>query len=144
MKTGFLFETELVSPLRDYKESNFKAIIYRKSLRFISNCYCFSLTDNNSTLGALLLLVCIIMVIIEMWPRGRYYDDKPTGLISEDRVENLNQENLRKQILSYGTRWLIDTLKSEYIIPVSIKTLKKPEEVVQRPDGGLMALMDVY
>jgi hypothetical protein len=53
MKTGFLFETELVSPLRDYKESNFKAIIYRKSLRFISNCYCFSLTDNNSTLRSI-------------------------------------------------------------------------------------------
>ena len=97
------------------------------------------------TLGAILLLVSFIMVVIEMLPIGGYYDDKPAGLLSEDRVESLNQENLRKQILSYGTPWLIDTLKFEYIIPVSVKTLKKPKEVVRtHPDQGLMSLMDVY
>ena len=34
---------------------------------------------------------------------------------------------MRKQIVSYGSPWLVDTLKLGYLIPVSIATLKKPE-----------------
>ncbi|NMA73755.1 MAG: hypothetical protein GX963_06245 [Bacteroidales bacterium] len=60
----------------------------------------------------------------------RSYDFDPQGLISEDNVNLLNEEYLRKQVVSYETPLLIDTLNSIYIIPVSIKTLKKPEEVV--------------
>lgn len=92
------------------------------------------------TLSIALLLLCIVMVIIEIWPHSDY-EYQPEGLIAEEKAELLNQENLRKQIISYESPWLIDTLKSTYIVPVSIKTLKKPEEVVAI-DEGLLGLLD--
>jgi hypothetical protein len=96
-----------------------------------------------STLGAVLLLMFIIMMIRELRIfDGRHSDDNPSGLIAGDKVENLNQENLRKQIISYESPWLIDTLKSVYIIPVSIATLKKPEETSSVSE--VTALMDTY
>jgi len=83
----------------------------------------------GSTLGAVLLLICIIVMIWESGVfRGSYHYDDPSGLIAGDQVETLNQENLRKQIVSYETPWLIDTLNSVYVIPVSVTTLRKPEE----------------
>lgn len=94
------------------------------------------------TLGIVLLFVCIIFIITDMWPRG-YHEEVPQGLIADDKTAELNQENLRKQIISYESPWLIDTLKSTYIVPVSIRTLKKPEEVVAL-DNGLLGLMDTY
>ena len=97
------------------------------------------------TLGVILLLIFIILMMRELnifSGRAHYYDN-PSGLIADDKVETLNQENLRKQIVSYGSPWLIDTLKSVYIIPVSITTLKKPEEAMV-VDEGLMSLMDTY
>ncbi|MDR0232886.1 MAG: hypothetical protein LBI82_12320 [Dysgonamonadaceae bacterium] len=99
-----------------------------------------------STLGIILLLVCITMMVPELlrlFSRSSYNYDNPTGLIADDKVESLNQENLRKQIVAYGSPWLIDTLKSVYIIPVSITTLKKPEEIPVANEE-LMSLMDVY
>jgi hypothetical protein len=97
-----------------------------------------------STLGAILLLIFIIMMIKELRLfGGHHYSDNPSGLIADDKVENLNQENLRKQIISYESPWLIDTLKSVYIVPVSITTLRKPEEIVPI-DEGLMSLLDAY
>jgi len=98
------------------------------------------------TLGVILLLILIVMTIPELWRtfshRG-HYDNTPSGLLADEKVENLNQENLRKQIVSYETPWLIDTLNTVYIVPVSIQTLKKPEEVVVIEDE-LLALMDVF
>ncbi|MDR2915760.1 MAG: hypothetical protein LBV74_13150 [Tannerella sp.] len=97
------------------------------------------------TLGVILLLVFIIVMIKELHLfDGRSHHDNPTGLIADDKVESLSRENLRKQIVSYGSPWLIDTLKSVYIIPVSITTLRKPEEVVQVADEGLLSLTDTY
>lgn len=91
-----------------------------------------------STLGCLLLLIIIIIMIMDMIPSNDY-TEKPTGLIANDEVETLHQENLRKQIISYETPWLIDTLRSTYIVPVSIRTLKKPEEV--REEEGVLGLI---
>ncbi len=91
------------------------------------------------TLGVIFLLGCIIAIVIDLLP-SRNYRTKPQGLIAEDNVNLLNEENLRKQVISYEMPWLIDTLKSTYIIPVSIKTLKKPEEVAINEE--LLGLMD--
>lgn len=95
------------------------------------------------TLGAILLSIGLIMVIFDLVrSRGGGYDE-PQGLIADEKTEVLNQENLRKQVISYETPWLIDTLKSKYIIPVSVQTLKKPEDIVPL-DEGLLGLMDMY
>jgi hypothetical protein len=97
-----------------------------------------------STLGAILLLIFIIMMIKELHLfGGHHYYNNPSGLIADDKVENLNQENQRKQIISYESPWLIDTLKSVYIVPVSITTLMKPEEIPPISDG-VMSLLDTY
>lgn len=85
------------------------------------------------TLGCLFLLLWIVWVIIELYP-SRSYTNQPQGLIAEKTAETLNQENLRKQLISYESPWLIDTLNVVYVVPVSIKTLKKPEEVTNKAE----------
>lgn len=95
------------------------------------------------SLGVIFLTVCIVMLVIEMLPR-RNYNDQPQGLISDERTEVLNQENLRKQIISYESPWLIDTLRSIYIVPVSIKTLNKPEEAEQEIPLGLRGQLNLF
>lgn len=89
------------------------------------------------TLGVLFLFICIVLIVVEFLPRGGY-EEMPEGLIAEEKTEALNQENLRKQIVSYESPWLIDTLKSIYIVPVSIRTLRNPEEAVALGELGLM------
>ncbi|MCD7898696.1 MAG: hypothetical protein LUH22_02110 [Bacteroides sp.] len=95
------------------------------------------------TLACVVLLLCVVMMVIEIFP-GRYSPATPQGLIADEKVETLNQENLRKQIISYETPWLIDTLNDVYIIPVSIKTLKKPEEVELHNEETLNLLNTSY
>ena len=89
-----------------------------------------------STLSVILLLILIISLIPELQRLfgGTKFSDNPSGLIAENNTAQLNQENLRKQIISYGSPWLVDTLKSGYIIPVSITTLKKPELIPPPPE----------
>ncbi len=94
------------------------------------------------SLGIVLLLVVITILIIEALPGGGGHHDTPPGLIAGQKVETLNQNNLRKQVISYETPWLIDTVKSVYVVPVSIKTLKKPEEVASGENNSLR-LFDV-
>lgn len=96
-----------------------------------------------STLGVIFLIICIVMLIAELFPRRYYNDHQPQGLISDERIEELNQENLRKQIISYESPWLIDTVKSVYVVPVSIKTLKKAEEVAEETTLG-SAQLDLF
>ncbi len=100
-------------------------------------------------LGLILLLIFIVMVVSELcrtWNVGSGRNTTITNsLISEEKVETLNLENLRLQIISYESPKLVDTLNAVYIIPVSVSTLDKPETVVEAADGGgLMAMMDTY
>lgn len=89
------------------------------------------------TLGVLILFFFLALLVKDFWPSRDSYN-APEGLISDEKTEVLNQENLRKQVISYDSPWLIDTLKSIYIVPVAIQTLNKPEDV-----SGLLGLMDV-
>ena len=97
--------------------------------------------------GVILLLLGIIVVFSELLENFKY--SKRTtitnSLISEERVETLNQENLRLQIISYGMPKLIDTANVVYIIPVSVSTLNKAEAVVEAAyDDGIMGLLDTF
>jgi len=98
-------------------------------------------------LGVILLLVGISISISDLF-RGFGSGRNTTitnSLISEEKVETLNQENLRLQIISYESPKLIDTLNAVYIIPVSVSTLDKPETVVEAAESeGLMSLLDTY
>ena len=98
-------------------------------------------------LGLILLLVFIIMAVSNLF-RDFGFGRTTTitnSLISEEKIETLNQENLRLQIISYETPKLIDTVNVVYIIPVSVSTLDKPETVVEAEDDyGIMSLMDTF
>lgn len=96
------------------------------------------------TLCVVLLLIFMVWLISELPFFNRPYSpNNSSGLIADNKIENLNRENLRKQIISYESPRLVDTLKSVYIIPVSITTLKKPEKGVV-VSNEVMSSMDVY
>lgn len=76
-------------------------------------------------LAAIGLISLLVFLISEFIP------SKPpaisNALLSDERVEQLNRDSLRQQIISYEEPRLIDTAKLVYIIPVSIRTLELPE-----------------
>ncbi|SFJ30681.1 hypothetical protein [Olleya namhaensis] len=84
------------------------------------------------TLAALFLviaLIAFISIIIKEHRDYSSYDDVETGILSDEKIEKLQKENKRLQVISYETPKLIDTLKSIYIIPVSHKMLNQKEDI---------------
>jgi hypothetical protein len=83
------------------------------------------------TIGGIFLVVALVSFIsIVIQEHRRYeYNEPETGILSEEKIEKLQKENKREQVISYETPILIDTLKSKYIIPVSHKTLGEKEEI---------------
>jgi len=97
-------------------------------------------------LGLILLLIFIVMAVSELFRDFGYNRSRTitNSLISEDKIEMLNKDNLRLQIVSYESPKLIDTVNAVYIIPVSVSTLDKPETVVEFSGDGIMGLLDTY
>lgn len=82
------------------------------------------------TLGVIFLIVALVAFIsITIMEHRRYDDDIETGILSDEKIEELQKENKREQVISYENPRLIDTLNSVYIIPVSYKTLNEPEDI---------------
>lgn len=82
------------------------------------------------TLSIILVIVSILGIggiAISEFLRFNSYDDTETGILSDEKIEELQKENKREQVISYENPRLIDTLNSVYIIPVSHKTLNEPE-----------------
>ncbi|MFC4635939.1 hypothetical protein ACFO3O_18655 [Dokdonia ponticola] len=69
-----------------------------------------------------------VLLIKEM--RWRDYDSNDEGILSEEKIEELQKENKREQVISYKTARLVDTINTIYIIPVSHKTLNEEEDIV--------------
>lgn len=91
------------------------------------------------TVGVLFLIVALIAFItfsILEYHRMTY-DDVETGILSDEKIEELKKENKRQQVISYETPRLIDTLNSVYVIPVSHKTLDEAEEIDQKLNAML-------
>ncbi|MDR3093308.1 MAG: hypothetical protein LBU62_01530 [Bacteroidales bacterium] len=87
------------------------------------------------TLAAVFLVVCmlvtLVVFIMECMPNQSGRGD---GLLSDDKVEilnqdNLRQQNLRQQIVSYNLPQLVDTVNSIYVITTGLQTLDKSERV---------------
>ena len=96
-------------------------------------------------LGIILLIVFIIIILAEsgLFRGNDYRTVDSSSLISDENVETLNQENLRKQIVSYQSPLLLDTLNAIYINPVSVTTLAKPEEIeISYAECSSLGLMD--
>ena len=92
------------------------------------------------TIGGIFLIVALVSFIsIVIQEHRRYdYNEPETGILSEEKIEKLQKENKREQVISYETPILIDTLNSKYIIPVSHKTLNEKEDI------GLNGLLNAY
>jgi hypothetical protein len=84
------------------------------------------------TIGAIFLMVALISFIsmmIQEYRRSSSYNDVETGILSDEKIEKLQKENKREQVISYETPKLIDSLNSVYIIPVFHKTLNEKEDI---------------
>lgn len=88
-----------------------------------------------AALGTVLLLIAIIglgIIILEVGSdiyRSLKRNDQIGGIISDDGVKELQDENKRKQLISYDSPTLVDTINSIYVIPVSHITLDKAEGI---------------
>ncbi len=83
------------------------------------------------TIGAIFLVVALIAfisIVIQEYRRSSY-NDVETGILSDEKIEKLQKENKREQVISFETPKLIDTLNSVYIIPISHKTLNEKEDI---------------
>ncbi|PKG52280.1 hypothetical protein [Olleya sp. 1-3] len=99
------------------------------------------------TLGALFLVIALIAFISIIIKENRdysSYDDVETGILSDEKIEKLQKENKRLQVISYETPKLIDTLKSVYIIPVSHKMLNQKEDINGILNGFVSASGEQY
>lgn len=95
------------------------------------------------TIVALMAAVGLIMLIffgITEIAKEIRYNKQDDGILSEEKIEKLQQENKRKQVISYDFPKLIDTLNSIYIIPVRHKTLNAAEYI----DEEVLGVLDMY
>ena len=90
---------------------------------------------------ALVGLISFVSFTISEYRRYNY-DDIETGILSDEKIEELQKENKREQVVSYQTLELIDTLNQVYIIPVSHKFLNEPEEIDRKILGLLNSSND--
>jgi hypothetical protein len=84
------------------------------------------------TLAIILIIVSILGIggiAISEFMRFNSYDDNETGILSDEKIEELQKENKREQVISYQNPQLIDTINSVYIIPVSHKNLNEAEDI---------------
>lgn len=98
-----------------------------------------------AVLGTVVVLIAIVGVIsisyftINEINNRNLYDTQEDGILSDEKIELLQKENKRQQIISYEQPKLVDTLNLIYIIPVSHKTLNKAELM----DEGGVGLMSI-
>lgn len=90
-------------------------------------------------MAAIGLIMLIFFSITEMTRSIRYNHDDD-GILSDEKIEKLQQENKRKQLISYDFPRLVDTINSIYIIPVRHKTLNTAEYI----NDETLGLLDSY
>ncbi|MFT4612745.1 MAG: hypothetical protein ACI9OT_002135 [Gammaproteobacteria bacterium] len=83
------------------------------------------------TIGVLFLTIALLAFITFSILDFNDYREEPfeTGILSDEKIEELQKENKREQVISYQTPKLIDTLNQIYIIPISHKSLNEQEEI---------------
>ncbi len=102
-----------------------------------------------AVLGTVVLLIAImgliLMVVFFITELNRNnYRNTQDGILSDEKIEELQQQNKRKQLISYESPRLVDSLNLVYIIPVSHKTLEKEESVDAVDNLMAMEAYDSY
>lgn len=82
-----------------------------------------------AVLGTVVLVIAIVgLISIAFFVISEItYNTQDDGILSDEKIEKLQQENKRQQLISYETPRLVDTLNLVYMIPVSHKTLNNAE-----------------
>ena len=99
--------------------------------------------------GTILVIIAIVGLIsityfaITEINRNYRYHNQDNGILSDEKIEKLQKENKRQQLISYEIPRLVDTLNLVYIIPVSHKTLNDTE-LIDRELLGLMNTRESY
>ncbi len=88
-------------------------------------------------IGIVGLILITSLTISEIRSSFRF-NNQDDGILSDEKIEKLQQENKRKQLISYEIPKLVDTLNLIYIIPVSHKTLNSAEFIADEEVLGLM------
>ncbi len=73
-------------------------------------------------------LLLFVTFAISEYRRANYYEEEK-GILSDEKIEELQKENKREQVISYEIPKLIDSLQAIYIIPVLHKTLNEKEDM---------------
>lgn len=89
-----------------------------------------------ATIGLLMLIFFAIAEIAGFIRNNK--DDE--GILSDEKIEELQLENKRQQLISYDFPRLIDTVNSIYIIPVRHQTLNAAEYI----DDEVLGRMDSF
>ena len=74
-------------------------------------------------IGILFLIMACSIFIIDMWPR----EYKEEGMIADEEVEILNEQGLRKEIVSFERFQVADSVNQIYVLPVTQASLDNPE-----------------
>ena len=77
------------------------------------------------TIGIVLLVISSYVFIIEMWPRKF----EENGMMANEEVEALTNQNLRKEIISFSEPELIDSIEKQFLIPVVTTDLEDLESM---------------
>ena len=83
-------------------------------------------------------LISVVYLTVNDIIRSSQYTYQEEGILSDEKIEELQQEKKRKQIISYEIPILVDSVNFVYMIPVSHKTLNGTEDI----DDGLLAMKD--
>lgn len=93
-------------------------------------------------IGTVIVLLAIVGLITSSYfaiseiRRDLRYTSQNDGLLSGEKLEELQKKNLREQVISYEIPKLVDSLNMVYIVPVSHKSLEEPE--------AFLGLLDMY
>lgn len=99
-----------------------------------------------AVLGTVVVIIAIVGLIsisvfaIDEIRRSFRNNNQDDGILSDEKIEKLQKENKRQQLISYETPRLVDTINLVYIIPVSHKTLNSAEYI----DEEVLGLLDMH
>ncbi|MEL7123931.1 MAG: hypothetical protein AAFO07_31120 [Bacteroidota bacterium] len=98
-----------------------------------------------SILGTVVLIFALLggtMVLITLYQELRWEESvEEVGMISNERVEEMAQDSIRKQLITFNRIILVDTLNEKYVLPVSQANLIEDEYF---DDSDPFGLTNIY
>lgn len=89
--------------------------------------------------GTVAVLFCIFGLVLFMVEEGQYFfhsnNNQPSGIIATEEVEQLVEDSIRKQVISFTNLTLLDSATQLYLLPVTQANLMQDENL-----DGLLGL----